>query len=173
MLSNRIIVIGILTIVLALAIGLILFNNLQQNTTPSIPSVSGIYLNLYNGTQSHIYLVDSDARYGTYSTDVIDMASINNTLIVKKGDPCVIINGTVRNDDNDVYFLLIRAQLYNSSDEKVGQIIMPTYYYIPQKQYDTLFPSKNVSAFSVTIKYDKKDIKKYDILLSISKYPPV
>jgi len=44
---------------------------------------------------------------------------------VKKGDKCVIISGTIRNDYDRDYYIPLSAVLYNSEVEKVGIVVQP------------------------------------------------
>lgn len=84
-------------------------------------------------------------------------------ISVKKGDPCVIINATIRSNYEKDYFMIAFVQLYNTSGEKVGQV---TKIGSPWKSFEQVYIKSNVSTtFEVYVKYDKKDVESYEISL--------
>lgn len=173
MLRDKKKVVFILVIALVIIGLMIIINFLQES---NIPSVKEKYINFTNNSISKIYLIDSSAKYGIYKNNIIDTRTTNATFtdyIVNRGDNCVIINGSIRNDYNKKYFPSLVAQLYNTTGEKVGIIVMPATNYIWYKQYDQVWIDANdTTNFSIYIKYDKKDIKSYDvILLNLQDHP--
>lgn len=73
----------------------------SKQTQPSKPiqSVSGYYLT-YEGNISRIFVVSANASYGKYPYST--QTTLNGS-VVKHGEPCVIINVTVRNDYSTQY----------------------------------------------------------------------
>jgi hypothetical protein len=125
----------------------------------------GIYLHYTDrqgGAQSKLFLVNSDLIYGVYNesftySDVIGFYSIN------KGDPCVIINGTVRNDYGKDYYFAITADVYNSRGEKIGPVLNANSP-LPGVSV-TKIDANSTGSFEIQIKYASKDISNYNILL--------
>jgi len=119
--------------------------------------VGGKYLSFPNGSLSKMFLINSTARYGTYEEDIL-----HPLITIKKGDPCVIINATVRSDYGKDYFMIVLAQLYNASGEKVGQVTGN----VPWEQFvEKYIRSNDTRTFDIYVKYDKKDVASYNISL--------
>jgi len=124
----------------------------------------GKYLHYLDGEESRVFLIESHLSYGVYDRDVLDVVS---GFSAKKGDPCVIINGTIRNDYDRDYYFSITADLYNSEGEKVGIILTDN---APFHGFTVAYVrSGHTGYFEMHVKYDKKDIKNYDLFL---KYRP-
>ena len=131
------------------------------------------YLTYRNGTETKIFLLDSDLRYGVYDHDIHQLRGCKHP--VKKGDPCVIINVTIRNDYTEEwpagYQISLTAYLYNTEGEKVGTVMT----------YGQLFcgfveawkvECGETRTFDIYVDYDKKDIDRYELYIyNIQKYP--
>jgi hypothetical protein len=155
--DKKIIVGGLVITIVAL--GIVLFYFTQQNSQ-SIKG--GVYLNFSNGTVSQVYLVNSTLRYGVYERDYLSTPVRNITVF--KGDPCVIITGTIRNEYDKNYYIWMSAQLYNESDEKVGVV---TRLSSPWQRFSVIHvENASMGTFEIYVKYDKKDVKSYDVFLS-------
>ena len=56
------------------------------------------------GVETKVFLVDSQLHYSVYN-ESFTRSGATGSYSINKGDPCVIINGTIRNDyDQDYYF---------------------------------------------------------------------
>mgnify|MGYP000132523797 CR=1 FL=1 len=150
----------------------------SPKTTPAEPSheqspipspKGGEYLYFRGGEKTKVFLIDSNMRYGTYDEDIFLPPWPEYSA--KKGDPCVIINGTIRNEYDKDYFICLTADIYNVKGEKVGTVITNA-----TKPFFTVVYSKSngISPFEIHIKYDKKDIIGYDIFVAFepSEIPP-
>lgn len=97
----------------------------------SSSSATGRYLTyypehlMYGGNETKIFLLDSSSRYGSYSESFHTMYSGE----VNKGDPCVIVSLTIRNDYTEYkpsgYFVSLTAGLYDKDGKVIGGIIQP------------------------------------------------
>jgi hypothetical protein len=135
-------------------------NNLfgTNNNNVSIPPyMGGIYFPMDNGT-SKIYLINSTANYGTYSQDMSLMPG--GYPEAHAGDPCVMINGTLRNDYDRPYWIDLSAKLYDANGKPVGKVLtdVPTHY------AGQVYAENNSTVnFSFTVDYDKKDVSRYEV----------
>jgi len=127
------------------------------NATKIPPYVGGKYFPMDNGT-SKIYLINSTANYGVYSYDM-SLAPGGN-IEAHAGDPCVIINGTLRNDYDEPYWIDLSAQLYDANGKPVGKVLtdIPTHY-----AGQVYAESNSTVIFSFTVNYDKKDVSHYEL----------
>ncbi len=154
------IVIGVTIIVLLAVIGYVLLyysqkNNLSDN---SIQTEGEKYLSFPNGSLSKIYLVNSRAEYGNYDHDIR-----SPPLTIKQGEPCVVVTGTIRSDYDRDYWMGLKVQLYNVSGYKVGTVTDLT---VPFKDVIIVNTKSNVTrSFEIYVKYDNKDVSRYDIYL--------
>ena len=145
----------------------------QELSAPNL-SLGGVYLSYPGMDPSQIYLVNSSARFGRFTSDVIDEWSFNGNgygkKVADKGDPFVVISGTIRNDESHgVLWVALFADLYNTKGEKIGAIIRtnsrPEFIasYLPVEAHGT-------GDFSIMLTYDKKyflqDISSYNIYLA-------
>ncbi|AFD01182.1 hypothetical protein Mtc_2456 [Methanocella conradii HZ254] len=159
-----------LTIVLVVIIVICAYYIQQSATSPDYiqqkyPTLkNGTYLNLRGGEKTRMYLIDSYVRYGNYEKDVMGPPG---TYLAKKGDACVILNGTIRNDYNTDIYIGLTAEIYNASGQKVGSVININNTNMPGAPFITIFTkSKSVESFEIYIKYDKADISGYDIFVA-------
>ena len=150
----------------------------SPKTTPATPSheqspipspKGGEYLYFRGGEKTKVFLINSNMKYGTYDEDIFWPPWPNYSA--KKGDPCVIINGTIRNEYDKDYFICLTADIYNTKGEKVGTVIT----YATKPVFTVVHAKSNgISPFEIHIKYDKKDIIGYDIFVAFepSEIPP-
>ncbi len=129
-----------------------------------IPSPKGReYLYLRGGEKTKVFLIDSNMRYGTYDRDIFWPPLPEYSA--KKGDPCVIINGTIRNEYDKDYYIGITVDIYDTKGEKVGKIV--TDPSTPWFAFATIYAKSNSTApFEIRIKYDKMDIIGYNIFVA-------
>jgi len=131
------------------------------------PLKTAQYLNFSNsiqgGTETKVYLVNSSFFYGAYEESFI-RSGATGSYSITNGDPCVIINGTIRNDyDNDYYFS-ITADVFNSRGDKIGPILTIN---SPHPGFTVAYAEIGESNnFSIQIKYDSKDITDYDLFVA-------
>jgi hypothetical protein len=110
-----------------------------------------------NGT-SKIYLINSTASYGVYSQDM--SIQPGGSAEARAGDPCVIINGTLRNDYNTSSWIDLSAQLYDANGNPVGRVLTD----VPTHNAGQVFAENgSIVNFSFTVDYDKKDVSRYDL----------
>jgi hypothetical protein len=109
-----------------------------------------------NGT-SKIYLINSTASYGVYSQNM-SLQPGGSNIEAHAGDPCVMINGTLRNDYNTSCIIDLSAQLYDANGNPVGKVLtgIPTHY-----AGQVFAESGSAVNFSFTVDYDKKDVSRY------------
>jgi hypothetical protein len=136
----------------------------QQSHVPisNVTRPQGGYLTIHNGTISQVYLINSSISYGTYPKDFSPYYwNYGEQYTVKKGDPCVFINGAIRNDGNKSWIVMV-ADLYNQKGEKVGNVAMES----AKPWFATVhLESNNSDTFEIALNYDKQDVARYDIYL--------
>jgi hypothetical protein len=138
----------------------LLLNYSQQST---IQSESGKYLSFLNGSSSKIFLIDSRARYDVYDINMSMFGLSPMATPIKKGDACVIINASIRNDYDRDYWIVVVARLYNTNGDEVGNV---TQFNAAWKQFEQFHAKSNeTTTFDIYVRYDKKDVEKYDIFL--------
>lgn len=136
---------------------------------PRLQVQSQEYLCLAEGGETRVFLIDSNIKYDYYREDVWwgpDGA--------KKGDPCVIVYGTIRNDYPEDYFISLTANIYNLTGEKVGKIVHPGGPYMLAHFVVVYAESGGTAAFEIPIKYGEKDIIRYEVFLAFepTEIPP-
>jgi len=115
------------------------------------------------GVETKVFLVDSQLHYGIYN-ESFTRSGAAGFYSINKGDPCVIINGTIRNDYDEDYYFGITADVYNSKGEKIGPILTIN---SPQPSFTVeKVNSDAVGVFEIQIKYDGKDIVSYDLFIA-------
>ncbi len=140
-------------------------------TKPTAPSSlqpkGNVYLHFpsdyQGGAETKAYLIDSQLYYGTYNQS-FTRSGATGAYSINNGDACVIINGTVRNDYSKDYYFSITANVYNSTNQKIGPILTAD---SPQPGFTiTKVSSNSTGTFEIQIPYDRKDIVNYDLLLA-------
>jgi hypothetical protein len=115
------------------------------------------------GVETKVFLVDSQLHYGAYN-ESFTRSGATGSYSINKGDPCVIINGTIRNDYDEDYYFCITADVYNSKGEKIEPILTIN---SPQPGFTVeKVNSGAVGVFEIQIKYDGKDIVSYDLFIA-------
>ena len=155
----------ILLIAFSLALTVFLAGN--QPVTPSLQSESGVYLHFpsdyQGGSETKAYLIDSQLYYGNYNQS-FTRSGATGSYSINNGDACVIINGTIRNDYPKDYYFSITANVYNSTNQKIGPVLTAA---SPQPGFTvTKVSSNSTGTFEIQIPYNWKDIVNYDILLA-------
>jgi hypothetical protein len=115
------------------------------------------------GVETKVFLVDSQLHYGVYN-ESFTRSGATGSYSINKGDSCVIINGTIRNDYNEDYYFGITADVYNSKGEKIGPILT-----INSPQPGFTLEKVNSDAegvFEIQVRYDEKDIASYDLFIA-------
>jgi len=131
----------------------------------------------YGGNETRIFLVTSNARYGTYNQSFHKPEGGE----VHEGDACVIINITIRNDytkgqpgpdgypdrpDDPFpqgYFVSLTAYLYNKDGQVNAGILMPGYMH--GGFIDVNLETGETSTFEAYVAYDKQDIDHYELYI--------
>ena len=95
------------------------------------PTPAGRYLTYYpehltcGGNETKIFLLDASSTYGFYNESFSTLYSGD----INKGDACVIVTLTIRNDYAEEkpsgYFISFTASLYNKEGKAVGWIMTP------------------------------------------------
>ncbi|MGQ9551663.1 MAG: hypothetical protein ACUVUE_04460, partial [Candidatus Bathycorpusculaceae bacterium] len=82
----------------------------------------------------------------------------------KKGDPAVIIKGTVRNDYDGYYYFAITGDLYNSKGEKLEGA---NYIFnLPVGEFaETYVSAQGSNTFELRFAYGGEDVEHYDLYL--------
>ncbi len=151
-----------------------------QNSSPEYidQSQKDVYLSLYAGKPSKIYLVNSTASLGTFTNFVFDtdpFGLLNNGAVI--GEPYVYISGTIRNDDNRTLWVPLLAYLTTSTGERLDTIVRTNGRTEFLASYLGVFPGETGN-FSITVKYDRayerQDISGYYVYLAWepTEYPP-
>jgi hypothetical protein len=162
---NKKLIILTLTVVLLI---LIFFIATQLPSTISVKQPkNGEYLHYttdyQGGVETKVFLVDSQLHYGVYN-ESFTRSGATGFYSINKGDPCVIINGTIRNDYDEDYYFCITADVYNSKGEKIEPILTIN---SPQPSFTVAkVNSDAVDVFEIQIKYDGKDIVSYDLFIA-------
>lgn len=149
---------------------LIFFIAIQLPSTISVKQPkNGEYLHYptdyQGGVETKVFLVDSQLHYGVYN-ESFTRSGAAGFYSINKGDPCVVINGTVRNDYDEDYHFGITADVYNSKGEKIGPILTIN---SPQPGFTVeKVNSDAVGVFEMQIKYDGKDIVSYDLFIAFA-----
>ena len=127
----------------------------------------------HGGSETKVLLLESNLRYGVYDHDILQYMFCDHS--VNKGDPCVIINVTIRNDYTEEwpagYQISLTAYLYNTEGKRVGTVM----------NYGQLFcgfvevwkvECGETRTFDIYIDYDKQDIDRYELYIyNIQKLP--
>ena len=172
--KRALVLIGVGLAFVVLALAMLLAGN--QPTAPSIPQSMGqTYLRFpsdyQEGAQTKAYLVDSQLYYGVYNQSFTRTGATGH-YSVSEGDPCIIINGTIRNDYDKDYYFAITANVHNFAGDKIEPVLTVN---SPHPGFTlTHFDKGSVGFFELQIKYDEKDIANYDLYIAFepSEVPP-
>jgi hypothetical protein len=148
-----------------LALSYCLACNEQQATGPEQH-----YLSVKGGDRSSIFLIESELSFGIYDRDIRNPFA--DESYPKKGDPAVIIQGTVRSDYEEDLYISLSANLYAYEGQQVGRVAVPS----SAKPWFAvlLVRGGEIEQFSVYIDYDGTDIAHYEMFLygSPAKWAP-
>jgi hypothetical protein len=136
-----------------------LANGGSTQTNSPIQSVADCYLQS-QGNESRIYVVSANASYGYYPYPTVTFPSYfnsNEKFVAENGEPCVIINVTLRNDYSLQYpapnpsslnnnstevYVSLTAQLFNN-EGKVNSADITNAGYIASAGTNSAFTSLN------------------------------
>jgi hypothetical protein len=163
--KRTLLLVVILLITLSLALTVFLASNQPVASSPQ--SEGGVYLHFpsdyQGGAETKAYLIDSQLYYGNYNQS-FTRSGATGSYSINNGDACVIINGTIINDYSKDYYFSITANVYNSTNQKIGPILTAN---SPQPGFTITKVSNNsTGTFEIQIPYDRKDIVSYDLLLA-------
>jgi hypothetical protein len=154
--------------------GCVQFAKLQEVTfNPKV----GEYLHSRNSDKIHdcrlgkieskILLVSSTLSYGKLKANQTTGPPVCS-VTAEEGDSVVMIRGKIKNEYDRDYYVAISADIYNAKGEKVGQIVDP-----PVCIASIVFVRSNQTAnFAIHVKYDKRDIKHYELFAFVCSMPP-
>jgi len=170
---NKKLIILTLTVIFLI---IVFFIATQPPSTISVKQPkSGEYLHYptdyQGGVETKVFLVDSQLHYGVYN-ESFTRSGATGFYSINKGDPCVIINGTIRNNYYEDYYFGITADVYNSKGEKIEPILTIN---SPQPGFTVAKVNRAaVDVFEIQIKYDGKDIVSYDLFIAFepTEIPP-
>jgi len=116
------------------------------------------------GAETKAFLVDSQLYYGVYEENITRPGLSESWCTANAGDPCVVISGTIRNDYDKDYWFAITGDVYNSKGESIGPILTE---HSPHPGFTVTYADSGaVESFEMRIKYDAKDIVRYDLFLA-------
>jgi hypothetical protein len=179
-----------LIFVAVIAVAVILFSaflidlQMQPASTPAtkpIQSASNYYLP-YNGSVSRIFVVSSDGSYGNYPYPTV---TLFNGSVVRKGEPCVIINVTIRNDytikypppspqsnNSTVAYVFLTAQIFNGKNQIDAMDVTPPLNLANGGAYASLSTGEN-STLTIYLATKNTDITSFQIVTRfIGGFPP-
>ncbi|MBN1357877.1 hypothetical protein JW988_03815 [Candidatus Bathyarchaeota archaeon] len=171
---NKRLAVAVIVVVLVVVVLFGLFHFLLSSVATPQPKAEEYlhYTSDYlDGVETKVYLVDSMLFYGVYN-ESFSRSGATGSYSIKQGDPCVIINGTIKNEYDSDYYFGITADVYNSAGEKIGPILTVN---SPQPGFTVTFVEKGATGyFEIQIKYDAKDITDYDFFVAFepSETPP-
>lgn len=147
----------------ALILSVIVTMSLVVAISPACTKPEGEYLLFRDGSQSSIFLIQSEFSYGVFNQDF--PYQLPGKIYPQKGDPAVIIQGTLRNDYQEDSWFGLSADVYNSDGQKVGNVVSS---FLPMETCVVLFaPRGSVTPFEIYVNYDGTDITKYQLFLCI------
>ncbi|MEM3666245.1 MAG: Ig-like domain-containing protein [Candidatus Bathyarchaeia archaeon] len=132
--------------------GIYYYATLPSSKPSPSPSLSGRYLTFRNGTETKVFLANSQLSY-----------SENNSA--------VIISGEIRNDYSWEYYFPITGDLYTLSGERIeGQKWI---FARPIREFTVARVAPNSScAFELRFRHEGRDIKNYELfILAIVEVP--
>ena len=147
----------------------------QPTAYPTPPPNGGVYLRFLNDSQhggaTRVFLVNAQLYYGVYN-ESFTRSGATGAYSVNKGDPCILINGTIQNEYGRDYYFAITAEVENSTGQKIGPILTVN---SPQPGFAVAkVNSGSTASFDVRIKYTGKDVVDYELFVAFepSETPP-
>ncbi len=175
-------------IVLAVSIFVVLSSSHSPVSAPTVANVEPVaphYLP-YNGNESRIFLVSATPTYGSYPGPSVPQ--MGSTPGVQKGDPCFIINVTIRNDysaenplpDHNLFNLtnpdanvFLTAQIFNSQGQISATDVTPPYPGVPLGGAYTSLASGENATVTIYLATSHQDIDHFEIILEyVGSVPP-
>lgn len=166
-------IIVVVLVVIGSLVGVYYFGALLTPTFPPTrtPQTRPHYLTYYpshltyGGNVTKVLLLDSKLRYGVYEHDFqLQMCEHG----VKKGDPCVIVTATIRNDYEEEwphgYFISLTVYLYNTKGELVPAPVM-TYGQLFCGMVEVNLRRGETTTVDIYVAYDKQDIDHYELYI--------
>jgi hypothetical protein len=163
-------------------------NQSTSSTVTSPTSPSGYYLpyggnmwvdgNLVEqaGTESQIFLVSANASYGTYPFPTVTSPNGNGTVLAEKGEPCVIINATIRNDYSTqnpppnpnpetptLAFVYLTAYLFNGENQINATDITPVVGFANGGAFASLTSGKG-STLTIYLATNSTDLTSFQVV---------
>lgn len=119
----------------------------------------------HGGNETKVLLLASNLRYGVYDRDFHQLMCEHE---VKKGDPCVIVNVTIRNDYTEEwaqgYFISLTVYLYDTEGKQVQAPIM-TYGQLHCGMVELNLSRGDTTTFDISVTYGEQDIDTYEIYI--------
>ena len=165
----------IVVIIVLIGVGGIAGSLYYSYNTLSIPSsamppTSPYYLSYYpnhttyHGNVTKVLLLDSKLKYGVYDRDWY----FSLCGPVKKGEPCVIITVTIRNDYTEEwpngYFISLTAYLYNKEGKRVGTVMTPNNMHCGYAE--TSLNNGETGSLDIYVYYNRQDIDHYELYVN-------
>jgi hypothetical protein len=141
--------------------------NTSEKTSLIQTPLEGGYLSS-GEEETKVVLVDSNFSYGILPPDIDEGGCpiwVDELQNFKPGDACVIINGTIRNEYDEDYYICLSAKIYDKERASVGYMVKCPFV-------TTFVDSGDTGFFELYIKHDKQDIVRYDLSNWISEDPP-
>ncbi len=109
-------IIAVLVILLSAFLIIPQIHHASTQNQPSKPTepLTDYYL-LYEGNISKIFVVSANASYGNYPYS--SRSNSNGVQLAENGEPCYIINVTIRNDYSTLMYVWLTAQLFNGKNQ--------------------------------------------------------
>ncbi len=167
-------VLGLVILVAIVIAGFaMLYQGNQKDSTLLNFSAENVYLNFRNGTPSQIFLVDSNATFGTFAADHIDpwdwRNGSNGSKDADQGDRFVSINGTIRNDYDQRLYIALDANVYDKKEDKIGTLLRSS----NRPEFDAAWMGLDASdsgnfhlLFKLDKQYTPEDIGRYEVFLA-------
>ena len=130
---------------------------------------SGTYLPRKDGSESRLFLVDSQLYYGVYEQSFTLVYS-QVSYSVHAGDPCIIINGTVRFDYVRSHYPL-GVDVLNVYGVEVGPILVQSTLY--PGSIDVFTEKDSLVVFELRIPYNATYIASYELVVLDPPITPV
>lgn len=110
---------------------------------------------------TQIYLIDSNLSYGTFKDSYVSY--MLDKYFYVKGDRCVVVRGTIRNDGADDSWIGITTRVYDKSGQSAGTVITKS----AKPWFQSVFVESNgTESFEIPVKYGKKDVTRYEFALN-------
>jgi hypothetical protein len=140
------------------------------NAAPRINEQSGTYLRSRWKDEYRLFLVDSQLYYGVYAQN-FTLFHPQVLYSVQAGDPCIIINGTIRNDYGFKYHFKLGVNVWNTDGENVGPILVQGEH--NPGEISVYMEKDSTIVFDLRIPYDATDITAYELVILYPYITPI